>query len=146
MYIKTMETRLTRSFQLYEDLLDILEESKLSEKLPGLRSNSLGLQLWCVVGARESYSRAIEAGEWSGFSCSLESPVDQAAVRHSMTQSSRRVVEAVGKCPQPTEMQEQLLFDLLEHEVCHQGQLIRYLYGLGIPIPESWRKRYNLEP
>lgn len=146
MHIKTMETRLTRSFQLYEDLLENLEESKLGEKLPGLRSNSLGLQLWCVVGARESYSRAIEAGEWSGFSCSLKSPVDQAAVRHSMTQSSRRVVEALGKCPQPTEMQEQLLFDLLEHEVCHQGQLIRYLYGLGVPIPESWSARYNLEP
>lgn len=32
----------------------------------------------------------------------------------------------------------------LEHEAAHQGQLIRYLYGLRLAIPESWRKRYAL--
>jgi uncharacterized damage-inducible protein DinB len=34
---------------------------------------------------------------------------------------------------------------LLEHEVQHHGQLIRYLYGLGIERPESWKQRYALD-
>ena len=43
-----------------------------------------------------------------------------------------------------SEMQLGLALDLLEHEAAHQGQLIRYLYGLRLPIPESWRSRYAL--
>jgi len=38
-----------------------------------------------------------------------------------------------------------LALDLLEHEAAHQGQLIRYLYGLALPIPASWKRRYALE-
>ena len=34
---------------------------------------------------------------------------------------------------------------LLEHETQHHGQLIRYLYGLGIPRPESWQRQYALD-
>ena len=30
--------------------------------------------------------------------------------------------------------------DLLEHEAAHHGQLIRYLYGLDLPIPETWKR------
>ena len=33
---------------------------------------------------------------------------------------------------------------LLEHESAHQGQLIRYLYGLQLPIPAGWKDRYAL--
>jgi len=35
--------------------------------------------------------------------------------------------------------------NLLEHEAQHHGQLIRYLYGLRLPIPASWKSRYALE-
>ena len=38
-----------RSFVLYGDLVESLEEVNLAAKLPGLPSNSLGSQLWCVV-------------------------------------------------------------------------------------------------
>jgi hypothetical protein len=32
----------------------------------------------------------------------------------------------------------------LLHETQHHGQLIRYVYGLGLVFPESWRDRWNL--
>jgi hypothetical protein len=41
-------------------------------------------------------------------------------------------------------VQRRLAMDLLEHEVAHHGQLIRYLCGLRIDIPESWKSRYAL--
>jgi hypothetical protein len=38
-----------------------------------------------------------------------------------------------------------LVLDLLEHEAAHHGQLIRYLYGLKLPIPAGWKRRYALD-
>ena len=38
-----------------------------------------------------------------------------------------------------------LVLDLLEHEAAHHGQLIRYLYGLDLPIPDSWKRKYALD-
>jgi hypothetical protein len=37
-----------------------------------------------------------------------------------------------------------LVLDLLLHETQHQGQLIRYVYGIGLDFPDSWRDRWNL--
>ena len=53
----------------------------------------------------------------------------------------RLVLEGIDAC---SETQGDLLLSLLEHESAHQGQLIRYLYGLRFAIPESWRARYGL--
>lgn len=58
----TIVDRFQRSFALYGDLVNGIEEESLASTLPGLPSNELGLQLWCVVGARESYARAITEG------------------------------------------------------------------------------------
>jgi len=38
-----------------------------------------------------------------------------------------------------------LLLDLFEHETQHQGQMIRYVYGLGLHFPKSWIDRWALE-
>lgn len=133
-----------RSFGLYRDLLEILDERLLGSKLPGLPSSTLGSQLWCVVGARESYARAIASGEWVGFSCSLDDPEDPAQVAEALGRSESAVSEALGSMQRSSERQERLVLDLLEHEAQHQGQLIRYLYALRLPIPASWKTRYAL--
>ena len=53
---------LQRSVDLYRELISELPEQALGERLPGLRSNSIGAQIWCVVGARQSYRHAIALG------------------------------------------------------------------------------------
>ena len=63
--------RLVESFELYDELARELPEESLASKLPGIASNTVGAQLWCVVGARESFAGAIQSGAWQGFSCSL---------------------------------------------------------------------------
>ncbi len=134
----------SRSFGLYRDFVDIIDESVLNAKLPGIRSNTVGLQLWCVVGARESFSRAIEENEWGGFSCSLTSTTSKEPVFQSLTDSAAAVEGILRKFETFSDTQNRLIIDLLEHEAGHQGQLIRYLYGLQLPIPESWKSRFNL--
>lgn len=139
-----LASRLDRSFDLYCDFADSLGESTLREKLPGLPSNAVGLQLWCVVGARESYARAIRAGSWEGFACSLASPMDKSPVAEALGRSANEVRLALDGIEGYSEKQQGMILDLLEHEAAHQGQLIRYLYGLRLAIPESWRARYAL--
>ena len=79
--------RFERSFEMYRDLVDSLAGGALTSRLGGLRSNTIGAQLWCVVGARESYSRAIVAGAWSGFSCSLDDTADAGRVAAALARS-----------------------------------------------------------
>jgi hypothetical protein len=134
-----------RSFGLYRDLVAVLGEGGLQSRLPGLRSNTAGAQMWCVVGARESYARAIAAGEWEGFSCSLDEPGDPARVEAALRSSEAAVSEALRRLPDMTEAQDRLVLDLLEHEAQHHGQLIRFLYALRLEIPASWRTRYALD-
>lgn len=135
---------LDRSFTLYRDLIESLDETTLSSKLPQLPSNTLGLQLWCVVGARESYSRAIQANQWSGFTCSLETVSVKTPVAEALARSAQAVSDALKSIETYTDVQNRLIIDLLEHEAAHHGQLIRYLYALKLAIPASWKSRYAL--
>jgi hypothetical protein len=96
-----------RAARLYTDLADTLTPEMFGSRLGDLPSNTIADQLWCVVGARESYARAARDGGWKGFASSLN-------------------LESA-------------------HETQHHGQLIRCLYGLGIPRPASWRERYALD-
>ena len=141
----TVLSSLRRSFDLYDELAASLQTEPLAQKLPNLPSNTLGQQLWCVVGARESYARGITAGAWSGFACSLTTSTDLAQVRDALTRSRAAAEAAVANLDGFTAAQHQLLCDLVEHEAAHQGQLIRYLYGLKLPIPAGWKARYALD-
>lgn len=142
----TIINSFNRSFKLYNGLLDSIDNHTLESKLPGLPSNTVGQQLWCVVGARESFSRAIAANQWSGFACSLEKDEvgDVTAVSHALHRSEKAILTALQTIESYSDTQNQLIIDLLEHETAHHGQLIRYLYGLKLTIPDSWKGKYAL--
>ena len=108
-------------------------------------SNSVGSQLWCVVGARESFARAIAVGEWSGFDCSLASKdrQDRAAVLAALERASRQVLDVMSAVEWTPE-RDDLLLTLLEHEYQHQGQLIRYGYAVPLRFPPSWKDKWGL--
>ena len=141
---KIIEDSFVRSFGLYDDLIASLEEATLAARLPQIPSNALGLQLWCVVGARESFSRAIAADQWSGFHCSLETATEKAPVAEALHQSALAVSQVLKSLASYIDVQNRLIIDLLEHEAAHHGQLIRYLYGLRLAIPQSWKSKYAL--
>lgn len=129
----------------YRDFVENLPESALTRQLAD-RSNTIGAQLWCVVGARESYTSAIDNDGWVGFSCSLSGADVKAKDRvlEALTRSDTRFGQVIDGI-EWTETRDDLLLALLEHETQHQGQLIRYLYGLGLRIPESWARRWALD-
>ncbi len=145
--VDVMRERLTDSFDLYRDLAAEIPEASLDLRLPGLPSNAVGDQLWCVVGARESFTRAIESGTWQGFSCSLTAGDTRAtdAVRAGLARSAEGVLAAIVDLDSDDDTRCRFVLRLLEHEAAHHGQLIRYLYGLRLPIPDRWKARYALD-
>jgi len=142
-----IRTNFLRSIGLYQELVAELPEAALAMKLPGIPSNSIGHQLWCVVGARESFSRAIRAGAWSGFSCSLtsEGSQEKAAVQRALSSSADALLGVLSDLESYNDDRNRFVADLLEHEAAHHGQLIRYLYGLKLPIPGGWKAKYALD-
>ena len=140
----TMEltARLAKAFALTHDLVAHLDGAALGLDLPGLPSNRIGGQLWCIVGARESYLRAIALGNWQGFNCSLGSPQNEQSVIEALeaTSNAPYQLDAAGL----THAQLGFAFDLLEHEVQHHGQLIRFVYANRLTFPASWKERYTV--
>ena|SRR5688572_6980581 len=137
-----LKVRISRSFKLTYDLVSHLDERSLDLDLPNLPSNRIASQLWCIVGARESYMKAIELGTWAGFSCSLAEPKRKHAVLAVLEATYRQLngISFIGL----TDVQIDLAFHLLEHEVQHHGQLIRFVYGNGLTFPKSWNERYTV--
>ena len=92
--------------------------------------------MWCVIGARESYAKAIAAGSWSGFACSLSS-FSREDFATKLASSADDVVSAIDSVDYWNDERDSLLLSLTEHEVMHEGQIIRHLYGTESQIPES---------
>ena len=141
--MKVIIRKIRRAFELTYDLVDSLSQEQLLLDLGNLPSNSIGDQLWCIVGARESYFKAIQKGSWSGFSCSLQDNTSKSEVIKCISESYRNIMEFIEQ-EKLSEEQLGLLVDLLEHEVQHHGQLIRYIYGNNITFPKSWNERYTV--
>jgi hypothetical protein len=134
--------RLEAQFALYEDLATTLSAETLASHLGELRSNSIGEQLWCVVGGRESWARAIPGGEWQGFACSLNEAHDPSKVTAALSASADQV-RAVLDDSLAGASEDQAL-GLLEHEAGHGGQLLRYVLGLELEVPPSWKGYFGV--
>ena len=145
-----MREQLTKRFErtnsLFLDAVEAFGREHLDSKLGDLPSNAVGAQYWCVVGARESYLRAAKSGEWRGFTCRLAPGTrDPETIASALRASHDEVSAFLVDAPELSEVEENWMLDLLEHEVQHHGQLIRYLYGLRVEPPQSWIDRYALD-
>lgn len=135
--IEQISTRLQQRFSSYQDLLAQLDDELLSRKIEVPRHKSLAEHLWCLVGARESYAQAIAAGSWQGFSCSMEAfTLDD--FRNKLSSSAQQVSNSLLKTEDWHAERLELLLTLAEHEVMHEGQIIRHMYALEQTLPESW--------
>ena len=129
--------RLLRRFDAYDELAAAVDDALLNQKVDVPRHKSLAEHLWCVVGARESYARALEQGSWAGFSCSMES-FGAADFVEKLEASRVAVEQAIKNVSDWDDERSALLATLAEHEVMHEGQIIRHMYALERELPSSW--------
>jgi len=147
--LQPLVERLQICMRLTNSLAEVTNGEMLLSSLPGLRSNTIGQQFWCVNGARESYSSALLAGKWGGFGNKLseEALGSHAAVLAALRESQSLVVQTCEQLGErlldPSRLS--LVARLLEHEASHHGQLIRYWYGLNIGFPKEFATRYSLD-
>ena len=127
---------LEKRLRSYDDLIGSVPAEQLAAKLDVPKHKSLAEHLWCVVGARESYARSLEAGRWEGFGCSM-SEFSYQEFADKLSASADDVLAAVAAIGDWTPERERMLVELAEHEVMHEGQIIRHMYALEMEIPES---------
>ncbi|MBO6558771.1 MAG: hypothetical protein JJ934_14520 [Pseudomonadales bacterium] len=127
---------LKKRFASYQDIIDSVTDDELGQKLDVPKHKALAEHMWCVVGARESYAKAITDGSWMGFSCSLTS-FGHADFVAKLASSANDVIAAIDSLEDWNDEREALLLTLFEHEVMHEGQIIRHLYGAEHNIPET---------
>jgi len=135
--------KIKRAMDLSFDYVSFITEANLALRLPNLPSNSMGEQFWCIVGARESYLRAMQRGQWGGFSCSLKNSLAKDMVLAKLEDTSLAIMEFLQSATW-TPVTVSFLLDLLEHEVQHHGQLIRLAYAGKIGFPKTWSERYTV--
>lgn len=141
--MKILINRIDRAFRLTRDLIANISEFELKLNIKEFPSNTIGEQLWCMIGARESYLLAIKNDVWSGFNCSLKNTNSKEDILNCLDNSKEAFLSFVSN-NDLSENQKDFLFDILEHEIQHHGQLIRYFYANKIKFPESWNKRYTV--
>jgi uncharacterized damage-inducible protein DinB len=125
-------------FRSFAELASALSEEMLQANVTAPRNKSLKEHFWCIVGARESYTNALEAGTWSGFNCSLQT-INTVEVADKLAASSGQFDHVLDNIKEWTSERDGFLADLMEHEVMHEGQIIRHMYALGYVIPDSWK-------
>jgi len=123
-------------FKSCDDIVAMSDDKTLVDKLDVARHKSLAEHLWCVIGARESYAKAIAEGAWSGFNCSVQD-YSKAAFVEKARSSANEVTAAIDSVQDWTADREGFLLALAEHEVMHEGQIIRHLYAFEREIPET---------
>lgn len=133
----TVIERLFRRFDAYADLAALLDADLLKRRIDLPKHKSLTDHLWCVVGARESYTNAIAQGAWSGFACSMQS-FEPADFQAHLQKSALAASDTINAVTDWTPERANLLATLAEHEVMHEGQIIRHMYALEQSLPESW--------
>ncbi len=134
----TLVRNLEQRFRSYSDLIESVDDTTLCERLATPKNKSLAEHLWCVVGARESFAKAIRSGAWSGFGCSVDKQ-DRDAFAEKLESSARAMSEAIASVDAWTDARNEFLVSISEHEVMHEGQIIRHMYGLEKSLPDSWK-------
>jgi len=129
-------TRMKTRFESYRDIANMVDDNGVQARIDVPKHKSLSEHIWCVVGARESYAKALVDGEWAGFACSMDS-CTSSDCRQKLESSAREVISAIEGVSEWTDARNDLLLALNEHEVMHEGQIIRHLYGLELEIPPS---------
>lgn len=138
-----LKQRVLQAMGLTDDFYQHLDEDCLRLSISELPSNTIGEQAYCIIGARESYLKALKIGHWDGFTCSLVDSKNKKLIISKLEESHINI-EKFFQDMSIGENNSNLLFDLLEHEVQHHGQLIRYAYANKIKFPKSWNTRYTV--
>ena len=135
---ETIIRNIKKRMSSYSDFISTIDFNDVNKKLDIPKNKSVAEHLWCIVGSRESYAKALAVGEWQGFSCSMKT-YDRESFELALESSGQALIAAIDAVSDWSLEHDELLAAVAEHEVMHEGQIIRHMYGLGRELPASWR-------
>ncbi len=130
--------KIQNRFASFNDLIDAINDDLLGQSIAVPKHKTLNEHLWCVIVARESYTAALQAGAWAGFNCSV-TQFDTEHLKSALNNSAEIFTNTVNNISEWSDSHNDLLLDLLEHEVMHEGQIIRHMYAMNLSLPDSWK-------
>ena len=133
---QTILDNLTKRFEFYADLANQADATTINAELDVPRNRSLGMHLWCIVGTRESYAKALAAGTMQGWQSSVVN-FERNEFVAKLAASAQMLGEAIDGVGDWTPERDKLLAQVAEHEVMHEGQIIRLMFGLEKSLPSS---------
>lgn len=83
-------------------------------------------------------SMAAGAAPSQGFCCST-TRFDREDFERSLAASGEALLASIRGVAVWSTGQDESLAAVSEHEVMHEGQIIRHMYGLGRELPHTWR-------
>lgn len=144
---KVLKRKLTYAIAMLGDVTKHLASEDYAKDLRGLPSNTIGEQLWCLAGARESYIKAIKSDGSFEWNCCLdyEKANSKPDIDRYLDLQGKEAITVLNGLSDFTENQMDLALDLMSHEFQHQGQMIRYIYANKVGVPGSWKEFWHLD-
>lgn len=116
-------------------------QASLAQRLPGIRSSTIGQELACLVRARQALvggsapSACRGLAELSGLSTAEALPQLNGLDKSVRNAFGRAVADGADL---------DRFWRLYEHELLHHGALLRYWRALDLPVPEDIARRYDV--
>lgn len=139
--------KLEKVFILNNEFIESIKEESLKLHINSIRSNSIGSQIACLLGARDAYGKCIlndETFSWNPDFLHSDRYTHVIVKKHAQEVSSS-LISKFKEIDILSENQSSLLLDLISHEYLHQGQLIRYIYANNLEIPTKLKGFWHLE-
>ena len=134
------------------ELLEALQDTDLSKRLPFPESETLGYQLWCMLAMSNVLIDGLAGKHFADHESLFNEAKKNVTVkdlRLEMEQSDEKVLATFDNSDLleagETSMTPLWIYlYLTEHEAHHHGQIINFLYAHHLPIPESWSEQWAL--
>jgi len=129
----------------YDDFMDFIIPETLYNQMIKESSNTIAQHLRCIIAGRVSMIECFSENKpfaWK-VSVSFDELYDYPKLKRHLNESHQKLLDVLMKCELTLDQQE-ILFDMINHEYMHQGQLIRYLIYHDLGYPPTWDTKWYL--
>ncbi len=139
--------KLETVFNMNNEFMKTIKEEVLKLNIESKRSNSIGSQVACLLGARDAYGKCISNDAEFSWNPDFKHSdrYNHSIVNNHAVDVSTELITGFRTFAKLSDNQTSLIIDLIGHEYLHQGQLIRYIYANDLVMPNQIKAFWHLE-
>ena len=139
--------KLEKAFKMNNEFMKVIKEEALKLNIESTRSNSIGSQIACLLGARDAYGKCIVSDTEFSWNPDFKHSdrYNHTIINKHAYDVSNKLINQISGLEELSDNQSSLIIDLISHEYLHQGQLIRYIYANDLEMPKEMKSFWHLE-